>query len=380
MSWQNILSNWRELLLSGGLLVGAVAVALLLHLILSLITRIWFRRHAEKGSLILRSVIRHVRGPLRLGLPLLAVVVVLPFVSLPEHLLDLLRHSISILTIIIVAWLVVRSAAVLQDYLLDKYRIDAEDNLKARKIQTQMRYLKRVFAVIVGVIALALILMNFEKVRQLGTTILASAGIVGIVVGLSAQRTIGTILAGLQIAITQPIRIDDVVIVENEWGRIEEITFTYVVVRIWDLRRLILPITYFIEKPFQNWTRVTADILGTVFLYVDYTVPVQPIREELHRILKGSSYWNGNAWGLQVTNSTDRAVELRALVSASNASSAWNLRCEVREKLIQFIQENYPEGLPKVRAEVLGAGKIEALPGDSKTIDEGLSEDKDVAD
>jgi len=170
------------------------------------------------------------------------------------------------------------------------------------------------------------------------------------------------------------------VIVENEWGRIEEITFTYVVVRIWDLRRLVLPITYFIEKPFQNWTRVTADILGTVFLYVDYTVPVQPIREELRRILKGSSYWNGNAWGLQVTDSTDRAVELRALMSASDASSAWNLRCEVREKLIEYIQKNYPDGLPKVRAEVQESGTIEALRGDAKTMDGGLSEDKDVAD
>jgi len=168
--------------------------------------------------------------------------------------------------------------------------------------------------------------------------------------------------------------------VENEWGRIEEITFTYVVVRIWDLRRLVLPISYFIEKPFQNWTRVTADILGTVFLYVDYMVPVQPIREELHRILKGSSYWNGTAWGLQVTNSTDRAVELRALMSASDASSAWNLRCEVREKLIEFIQKNYPDGLPKVRAEIREPSQIQALPGDSKTRGEGLSEDKDVAD
>ena len=351
MSWQNILSNWRELLLSGGLLVGAVAVALLLHLILSLITRIWFRRHAEKGSLILRSVIRHVRGPLRLGLPLLAVVVVLPFVSLPEHLLDLLRHSISILTIIIVAWLVVRSAAVLQDYLLDKYRIDAEDNLKARKIQTQMRYLKRVFAVIVGVIALALILMNFEKVRQLGTTILASAGIVGIVLGFASQRSIALLFAGFQIALTQPIRIDDVVIVEDEWGRIEEITLTYVVVRIWDKRRLVVPISYFVEKPFQNWTRVSADLLGTVYMYCDYSVPLQAVREELKRILEQSEDWDGEVCVVQVTDTTEKTMAVRALMSASDASRLWTLRCQVREKLIDFIQREFPESLPRFRGE-----------------------------
>jgi small-conductance mechanosensitive channel len=194
-------------------------------------------------------------------------------------------------------------------------------------------------------------LMTFDQVRQLGTTILASAGIIGIVVGMAAQRTIGSFIAGLQIALTQPIRVDDVVIVENEWGRIEEITLTYVVVKIWDLRRLVVPITYFIEKPFQNWTRVTADILGTVYLYVDYTVPVESVREELQRILKASELWDGKVCVLQVTNTSERAVELRALMSAEDASTAWSLRCEVREKLITFVKENYPQALPKLRTE-----------------------------
>jgi len=193
--------------------------------------------------------------------------------------------------------------------------------------------------------------MTFERVRHLGTTILASAGIIGIVVGMAAQRTIATFIAGLQIAITQPIRVDDVVIVENEWGRIEEITLTYVVVRIWDLRRLVVPITYFIENPFQNWTRVTADILGTVFIYVDYTVPIDSIRAELHRILKSSEFWDGKVCVLQVTNTSERTVELRALMSAADASTAWTLRCQVREKMVDFIQKNYPDALPKLRAE-----------------------------
>jgi small-conductance mechanosensitive channel len=195
-------------------------------------------------------------------------------------------------------------------------------------------------------------LMTFEKVRQLGTTILASAGVVGIVVGMAAQRTIATFIAGLQIAITQPIRVDDVVIVENEWGRIEEITLTYVVVRIWDLRRLIVPITYFIEKPFQNWTRISADILGTVFIYTDYTVPVDAIREQLQKILNESEHWDKKVCVLQVTSATDRTMELRALMSAADASMAWTLRCEVREKLIEFIKAEYPQALPKVRAEL----------------------------
>ena len=351
MNWQNIVDNWRELLFSGGLFVGAVVFALLLHLILSLITRIWLRRNVEKGSLIFRSVVHHIKGPLRLGLPLLAVVVVLPFATLPEHLLNLLRHLVSILMIFTIAWIVVRSASVLEDYLFDKYRIDAEDNLKARKIHTQMLYLKRVFAIVVGVIALALILMNFEKVRQLGTTILASAGIVGIVLGFASQRSIALLLAGFQVALTQPVRIDDVVIVENEWGRIEEITLTYVVVRIWDKRRLMVPISYFIEKPFQNWTRVSADLLGTVYLYCDYSVPVRAVREELQRILEQSDDWDGQVSGVQVTDTTEQTMAVRALMSASDASRLWNLRCEVREKLIDYIQREFPESLPRFRAE-----------------------------
>jgi len=200
------------------------------------------------------------------------------------------------------SWLLIKTVYVLEDYVVGRFEVDVEDNLRARKIHTQLRVLKRIVIILVGIIALATMLMTFPKVRQLGTTILASAGIIGIVVGMAAQRTIATFIAGLQIAFTQPIRVDDVVIVENEWGRIEEITLTYVVVKIWDLRRLIVPITYFIENPFQNWPRVTADILGTVFLYVDHTVPIDAVREELHRILKASELWDGKVCVLQVTN------------------------------------------------------------------------------
>ena len=263
-----------------------------------------------------------------------------------------LKRVLSVALIGAVAWLVIRSTKVLDDFVLSQYKLDEKDNLRARKVHTQLRVFRRIIILIVIVVALGTMLMTFDQVRSLGTSILASAGIIGLVVGIAAQKTLGTVLAGIQIAITQPIRIDDVVIVENEWGRIEEITLTYVVVRIWDLRRLVLPITYFIERPFQNWTRVTADILGTVYLYTDYTVPVEAVRKELERIVKDEKEWDGKVVGLQVTNSTERSLELRALVSAADASAAWTLRCKVREKLVEFIQKNYPEALPRTRAEI----------------------------
>jgi small-conductance mechanosensitive channel len=271
---------------------------------------------------------------------------------------DFISHVMSLLLIGLVSWLLIRSVYLLEGYILRRFDVDVKDNLRARKIHTQFRVLKRIVIAVVAILAFGSCLMTFEKVQQLGTTILASAGIIGIVVGMAAQKTIATFIAGLQIAITQPIRVDDVVIVENEWGRIEEITLTYVVVRIWDLRRLIVPITFFIEKPFQNWTRVTADILGTVFIYVDYTVPIESIRTELRRILEESELWDRKVCVLQVTNTSERTVELRALMSAVDASTAWSLRCHVREKLIDFVQKNYPEALPKLRTE-LNRQKVE---------------------
>jgi len=294
------------------------------------------------------AIVKHCRGPLRWIVIVIAVLLTLPSAAATQA-TELIRHILSLLLIVFVAWLAVRLTNVLEDFIVSRYQVDVQDNLQARKIHTQMRVLKRIVIAVVIILALGTMLMTFPHVRQLGTSILASAGIIGIIVGVAAQRTLATFIAGIQIAVTQPIRIDDVVIVENEWGRIEEITLTYVVVRIWDLRRLILPITYFIEKPFQNWTRVTADILGTVYLYVDYTVPVETVRQELHRILDTCDRWDKKVWALQVTNTSDRTMELRALMSAADASRAWELRCYVREKLLVFIQKKYPSALPKLR-------------------------------
>jgi len=211
----------------------------------------------------------------------------------------------------------------------------------------------KVILVIIVVIALATMLMSFDKIRAIGLSILASAGIMGIIVGFAAQRSLATLLAGLQIAITQPIRINDVVIVDGEWGTIEEITLTYVVVKIWDLRRMIVPVTFFLEKSFQNWTRSTTNIVGTVFLYVDYTAPVPEIRQKLLEFLQGSKIWDKEVWCLQVTNATERVLELRAMMSAADAPASWDLRCEIREKLVDFLKETYPECLPRAREEHL---------------------------
>jgi small-conductance mechanosensitive channel len=344
-----ILQNVEKLVWPLGTLVATVLVALLVHHVLF---RTLDRMARGTKTIVDDSLVRHLRPPARLIIPILAVSFLLPLLTVSPRILIFLKQTFSLLLIISVAWLLVKLVYVLEDLILNQYSIDIKDNLEARRVRTQIQILKKVVIAVVGVLALAAALMTFEKVRQLGTTLLASAGIVGIIVGLAAQKSISTLFAGIQMAITQPIRIDDVVIVENEWGRIEEITLTYVVVRIWDLRRLIVPITYFLEKPFQNWTRISAEILGTVFLYVDYTVPVEEVRAEMKRIVESSPLWDKRVCALQVTNATERTVELRALVSAADSSSAWELRCEVREKLIGFIRQNYPDGLPKVRAEL----------------------------
>lgn len=337
------INDWALWSLGILVLAGVIGHLLIYRILLAL------ARHTK--GIIDDLCVKHCYRPLQWIVILLVIRLVLP-VGLSEEYLAVAKHALSLFFIGLVSLLLVKTVYILDEYVVSRFDVDVKDNLRARKIRTQLKVLKRIVIIVVAILALGTMLMTFEKVRQLGTTILASAGIIGIVVGMAAQRTIGTFIAGLQIAFTQPIRIDDVVIVENEWGRIEEITLTYVVVKIWDLRRLVVPITYFIEKPFQNWTRVTSDLLGTVYIYVDYTVPIEAVREELQRILKSSKLWDGKVCVLQVTNTSDRTIELRALMSASDASTGWSLRCEVREKLIEFIQKNYPQSLPKLRAEL----------------------------
>ena len=246
-------------------------------------------------------------------------------------------------------WLILNIIKIIKNGVVEKYDIHTADNLKARKVTTQFNILERIIVFVVIVLAIGIALMSFENIREVGVSIFASAGVAGIIIGLSAQKMIGTILAGIQIAITQPIKIDDVVIVEGEWGRIEEITLTYVVIKIWDKRRLVVPSTFFIENSFQNWTKTSADILGTVFLYADYKVPFDALRKELTRLLESTDLWDGEVNNIQVTDSKANYVEIRALMSAKDSSSAWDLRVMVREKLIVFLQNNYPESLAHTR-------------------------------
>jgi small-conductance mechanosensitive channel len=330
-------------------LIGSVICGILVYYILRKILGSFAKK---SRSILFKSLNKHLRAPLMLLLPLIALNLSQGFAPLPPNVQDAIGKVLSIALTITIAWFLAKFAFIIEDLVLNSYNLDVEDNLKARKIHTQLQFFKKTVIIVISIIALAVILMSFEQIKQLGTAMLASAGVMGIIIGFAAQRTISTLLAGLQIAIAQPFRIDDVVIVEGEWGRIEEIALTYVVVRIWDLRRLVLPISYFLEKPFENWTRESADILGTVYLYADYTVPVQEVKEELHRVLKASGYWDKKVWNLQVTDMTEHTVQLRALMSAENASAAWNLRCEVREKLLHFIQTKYPDALPKIRAEL----------------------------
>ena len=246
----------------------------------------------------------------------------------------------------------IRLVYALEAIFLDKYNIDKEDNRKERKIITQLNFMKRVVIVSLVMLGLAVILLSFEEGRKYGQTLLTSAGVASIIIGLAAQKSIANFFAGIQIAFTQPIKIDDAVVVEGEWGWIEEINLTYVVVRIWDWRRLILPITYFIEKPFQNWTRNKGEIIGTVFLHLDYRTPIEPLRAKLSEILKAETKWDGNVDNLQVVDTKEYTVVVRALMSAKNSPTAWDLRCSVREKLINFLQKEYPESLPVQRIQM----------------------------
>ncbi|WP_235679152.1 mechanosensitive ion channel family protein [Aquibium microcysteis] len=268
---------------------------------------------------------------------------------LTERSVDIVRHVLLIGFILLVSW---TARVVLDLWLrahLKRFRIDTDDNLLARKHVTQMRILLRVADTAIIVVALGAVMMTFEGIRQYGVSLLASAGAAGIVVGLALQPVLKNLFAGIQLAITQPIRIDDAVIVEGEWGNVEEITSTYVVVRIWDLRRLIVPLSYFIEKPFQNWTREEANLLGVVMIYLDYRAPVEAIRREVERIVRGSRLWDGNTVAVQVTDFREQVMELRVLASARNAGDAFTLRCIVREAIVAWLQENHPEALPHLR-------------------------------
>lgn len=340
---QNLLKNPSTLFY----VVGAVLVLLLLQLITVQLLR---RLGKNPKYLLDKEGIKKITPPI--FIIFIAIIIRMESLHIPLGISEFsyILKKISTLTIIFAStWLIIACLQILKRHIVNNYDVNDTDNYRARKIYTQFNILERIVMIIIVVLAMGIALMSFDSIREIGVSIFASAGIAGIIVGLSAQKMIATILAGIQIAIAQPIKLDDVVIVEGEWGRIEDITLTYVVVNIWDKRRLIVPTPYFIEKPFQNWTKKSADLIGTVFLYTDYRVSFDALRTELESILSQTDLWDGLTQNIQVTDSKPNCVEIRAMVSAKDASTLWDLRVLVRENLITFLQENYPESIAHTR-------------------------------
>jgi small-conductance mechanosensitive channel len=264
-------------------------------------------------------------------------------------------------------WLAVRLARVAENAAMRRFNVEVPDNFRARRLSTQIRVLRRVVTVAITLVVLATMLLTFPEGRAIGASLLAGAGLFGVIAGVAARSTVGNLIAGLQIAFAEPIRLGDVVVVEGEWGHVEEITLTYVIVRLWDRRRLVLPSNWFVEHPVQNWTRYSADILGTVYLYVDYSTSVDGVRAELERIVKASPLWDGSVALLQVVDATERTMVLRALVSAHTAPNSWDLRCEIRERLLVWLRREQPQALPRLRAEVDAQGDGGSSPHQRNT-------------
>jgi small-conductance mechanosensitive channel len=330
-------------------LVAALVAAIVIFNVL----RFAARRALRPGA-VLATVLQRCERAFETVLPLLALQFALMSASLglPQTVwFEALQHAVTVAVYVALTWLAIRAVSGVEQAINLRNPVDVEDNLRARQVQTQAKVLSRSAMFLIGVLGAALILMTFPKVQAFGASILASAGVAGLVVGLAARPVLGNLLAGLQIALAQPIRLDDVLIIQNEWGRVEEITGTFVVLKIWDERRLVIPLQWFIENPFQNWTRTSSQILGTVFLYVDYGLPVAPLRAELDRLVHGAPEWDNRVVVLQVTDADQRTMQLRILVSSRNSGLNFDLRCRVREGLIDFLQRNYPQHLPRLRVD-----------------------------
>ncbi len=343
--WADYVPAWAVTLLG---LAGAVLFAMAAHAIaFRMVKRVLRRRRAGVAT----SFVQRIRWPTRLILIAFFVTAALPALPIAPEPALLLQRIASLSLIAMVGWLVVSVINLAGDILALRYNIEIADNLAARRVQTQLRILKRALNIVAFAITVSIMLMTIPAVREFGVSLFASAGVAGLAIGLAARPALSNLIAGLQIALAQPIRIDDVVVVEGEWGRVEEITSSFVVVRVWDERRLVVPLTYFIEKPFQNWTVKSAQVIGTVFWHLDYTAPIGAMRTKLGEIARASKHWDGRVALIQVTDTDKATIAVRALVSAANSDAAWNLRCEVREKMIAYLRAHYPECLPKVRQE-----------------------------
>lgn len=305
-----------------------------------------------------RYTIKFLKGPLFWFLFWILFMIYCPVSFLSKlSFYDKLLHFNKFVFIIIIGWILVTIIRIISFRIQSRLNIDTQDNLSARSELTKIKIFEGIITVLISIITFAIALMTFDQVRNIGVSLLTSAGIAGIIIGFAAQKSFSAIIAGIQIAMTQPIRLDDLVVVEGESGRIEEITLTYVVVKIWDERRLILPVTYFLEKPFQNWTRNSTEILGIVFLYVDHALPVEPLRKQLMLLLEKHPKWDGRVANIQVTDARENYKELRILVSSYNSSFNWDLRVDIREKMVDYLNAEYPDYF--VRTRITGTTAVE---------------------
>lgn len=340
----------RELFVSVSILCLVIVAAFALHYVtFSIIARI--RKTAPKQRPRLYAALQRLNQPARFIVVLTGIAFVLPWIPIPQQYREMGFRILGVAWFASLGWLMVSCVYMVEDLIVARYDISVSDNLRARQVRTQMQVVRRMAIAFVILIDIGLILSVFRdsSIWHYGAGLLASAGLASLVLATAAKSTASNFLAGLQIALTEPIRLDDVVIVQGQWGKIEEITTTYVVVKIWDQRRLVVPLTYFIENPFENWTRQEAALLGTAFLYVDYSVPVQPLREEFTRILESSPLWDRKVNALQVTDICQGTMQIRCLGSSSNASDLFDLRCVIRELMMAFIQKNYPDAFPRTR-------------------------------
>jgi small-conductance mechanosensitive channel len=341
--------NWAPTWLISLLVLGlAIVAALGIHRVMyGFATRLVSGR-----DLFWRSLVSRTEAPIKFGLIFICVSAAAEIAPLTLGETRLLRQLLLVCLICLIGRVAVTALRIWTTVHLRRFKLDAEDNLLARKHVTQSRILQRIGTSLIIIVTAAVALMTFPGVRQYGVSLLASAGAAGLVVGLALQPLLKNLMAGIQLAVTQPIRLEDAVIVEGEWGNVEEINSTYVVVRLWDWRRMVLPLSYFIEHPFQNWTREGASLIGTVLLYADYTAPVGRMREKLDEIARASRLWDGKVVNMQVTDFKQDTMEIRMLISASNAGRAFDLRCEVREKMIDWLQTEHPAALSRRRAEI----------------------------
>lgn len=365
MTTKELLTNpWVGLLIAALLVVP---IALLTHRVGGLVLE-----RVTRSVPALHAMLLNIKQIAKVVLPLVALQLLWQAAPDDVRFISNVRHLNGLLLIAAATWLAVQAVNGFAEGMVKQHPSDIRDNLEARSVLTQARVLARTANTVLLVAGAALMLMTFPGARQVGASLLASAGVIGIVAGLAAKPVFSNLIAGLQIALAQPIRLDDVLVVEGEWGRVEEITGTFVVLRIWDDRRLVLPLTYFIERPFQNWTRHNSQLLGSVFIHADYGMPLAPLRAEVERIVKAAPEWDGRFFNLRVTDATERTMQIRVLCTAASSALAFDLRCTVREGLIEFMQREYPQFLPKMRIEATGG----AMRDRSDDRIEALSEDR----